>query len=187
MSSDLGVSLHDVKYLCSFLLFLPWRLWSVWRVFVTVCTVMISVVFEGLRRVVCSLCRDSVSSFWCLWISVWAVWSLCVRNKTSYVLGCEVSVRELRVWKLAEWFRGLEPHMLTVCCWAYQLSPGISVCIVIITVGQCASCRVPVYVSSVCCLAPECPSTNVFWAPAIYLSTTGGVCDRTEVTTSVLS
>ena len=64
--------------------------------------VMVSVVFEGLRRVVCSLCRDSVSSLWCLWVSVWAVWSLCVRNKTSYVLGCEVSVRELRVWKLAD-------------------------------------------------------------------------------------
>ena len=31
--------------------------------------VMVSVVFDGLRRVVCSLCRDSVSSFWCLWVS----------------------------------------------------------------------------------------------------------------------
>ena len=62
--------LHDVKYLCSFHLFLSGRLWSVWRVFVTVCMVMVSVVFEGLKRVVHSLCRDSVSSFWCLWVSI---------------------------------------------------------------------------------------------------------------------
>ena len=69
MSSGLGVSLHDVKYLCSFHLFLSGRLWSVWRVFVTVCMVMVSFVFESLRQVMCSLCRDSVSSFWCLWVS----------------------------------------------------------------------------------------------------------------------
>ena len=102
VSSGLRVSLHDVKNLCSFHLFPSWRLWSVWRVFVTVCMVMVSVVFEGLRQVMCSLCRDSVSSFWCLWVSIWAVWSLCVRYKTSYVLGCEVSVWELRIWKLAD-------------------------------------------------------------------------------------
>ena len=36
-------------------------------------------------------------------------------------------------WQI--WFQGLEPDMLTVCCWAYQLSPGISVCIIINTVG----------------------------------------------------
>ena len=149
MPSGLGVSL-DVKYLCSFHLFPSWRLWSVWRVFVTVCMVMVSVVFEGLRQVMCSLCRDSVSSFWCLWVSIWAAWSLCVRNKTSYVLGCEVSVRKLRVWKLADMIRGLEPHMLTVCCWPYQLSPGISVCIILIQWGQYTSCRVPVHVSVVC-------------------------------------
>ena len=48
------------------------------------------------------------------------------------------------------WFWGLEPHMLTVCCWAYKLSPGISVCIVLIQGGQCASCSVLVRVSIVC-------------------------------------
>ena len=33
-------------------------------------------------------------------------------------------------------------------------------------------------------LASDFPSANVFWAPAIYLSTIGGVWDRTELTKS---
>jgi len=65
-----------------------------------------------------------------------------------------LAVRSLsRNWGFGSWqtwFRGLETHMLTVCCWAYHLSPGISVCIILIRWGQYASCRVPVRVSIVC-------------------------------------
>ena len=45
---------------------------------------------------------------------IWAVSSLCVRNKPSYVLGCEVSVQELRVWKLEDMI--LKPGTLHADC-----------------------------------------------------------------------
>ena len=47
-------------------------------------------------------------------LGIWAVLSLCVKNKSSYVLGCEVSVQELRVWKLEDMI--LKPGTLHADC-----------------------------------------------------------------------
>ena len=133
VQSGSEVTLHEVKYLCNSHLFLSWRPWSVWRLFVAL---------FGLCRVWGSETRV-VSS---LSDSQWPVFV--VSRYLPELFGVVVleikplaflAVRSLsRNWGFGSrqiWFRSLEADMPTVCCWACHSSPGISVCMIINTVG----------------------------------------------------
>ena len=137
-------------------------------------------------------CELSVQIQWALFAVsgyLWAVWSLCVRNKTSHVLGCEVSVQELRIWKLADlilkpgtWHADCVLLSISLVSWNLNIYHNWYN-------GASAHLGGYLWMLAMCIkgLAPDCPSANVFWAPAMDLSTIQGVCDRTKLTKSLLS